>query len=189
MKNKLILLLSFVVVFFGCKDDPTPKPKGYFRIALEEKSYENYFARCNHTFEKPKNAIIIQHSGTKFDSCFYNLSYPNLSAKIHFSYLKIDNNLQNYITDAYNMVYKHEIKASSIETIPYSDTQRNISGLIYELGGDVASSLQFYMTDSTNHFVRGSLYFFNKPNADSIAPVLDYIKEDVLHMYETIEWR
>lgn len=188
MKNNLFILNLLLVLIIGCGKDPIPKPKGYFRIHLPEKKYEVMEAKCGYFFEKPNYAKVVFNRGTGIDSCWYNIIVPRLNAKFHMTYLPVENNLQKYSQDAYRMAYEHEVKASSIKSTKYYDKERNVSGIIYDLGGDVATSLQFYMTDSVNHFVRGSLYFENHPNADSLAPVLEFLREDMMHFYETIEW-
>lgn len=177
-----------ILLFVGCGKDPVPKPKGYFRIHLPEKKYEKITAKCGYSFEKSSYSMLVYNHGNNIDSCWYNIVIPHLNAKFHMTYLPLENQLQKYSQDAYRMAYEHEVKASSIETTKYYNKERNVSGLIYDLGGDVASSLQFYMTDSVNHFLRGSLYFENHPNADSLAPVVKYLREDMMHIYETLEW-
>ncbi len=188
MKNKLVFFLFFSLFFLACEKEPVPKPKGYFRISLPEKKYEKFQAKCGFSFQKPTYSKAVYFRGKGMDSCWFNLVVPRLNAKFHMTYLPIDNNLQKYVEEAYVMAYKHEVKASTIKTTPYYDKERKVSGLIYDLGGDVASSLQFYMTDSVNHFLRGALYFENHPNADSLAPVLSFLREDMDMMYQTIEW-
>lgn len=123
------------------------------------------------------------------DACWFNVVFPTLKARLHLTYLPVDDNLNAYIEDSYNFAFKHEMKANAINRIEVNHPENHVYGLIYELKGNVASSLQFFACDSTNHFVRGALYFDNKPNADSIAPVLQFIQEDVDRMLSTLTWR
>jgi gliding motility-associated lipoprotein GldD len=64
-----------------------------------------------------------------------------------------------------------------------------VYGLIYDIEGNTASSLQFYVTDSTKHFIRGALYFNVRPNIDSVKIVLEFLKKDVLHLIQTLQWK
>ena len=120
----------------------------------------------------------------------FNIEFPDFKGKIHISYKKIDNNLTAYLEDSRTMAMKHIPKASSIENKQYEDPVKNVYGLTYDISGtEAASPFQFYLTDSTNHFVRGALYFNTIPNNDSLAPVIDFIKQDIQHLIETFEWR
>ena len=100
-----------------------------------------------------------------------------------------ERDIQPLLEDAYNYAYKHNLKASAIAANKFSSVEHSVHGLSYELKGNVASPLQFYVTDSTSHFLRGALYFEHSPNADSIGPVLDYIKSDVEHLYTSLRWQ
>ena len=59
----------------------------------------------------------------------------------------------------------------------------------FKVVGNAASQLQFFLTDSIHHFMIGSLYFYSRPNYDSLLPALDYIEKDVIHLMETLEWK
>ena len=114
--------------------------------------------------------------------------YPTYNARIYFSYKQINNNFQEIAEDSRNFVYKHAFKADAIIENPYEDSDKNVYGMLYEIKGNTASSVQFLVTDSTQHFLRGALYFNNHPNKDSLAPVISYISEDIRHMIETLRW-
>ncbi len=61
--------------------------------------------------------------------------------------------------------------------------------MIYELKGNTATNLNFYISDSKKHFLRGALYFNAKTEIDSIQPVFDFIKADVIKMIESTTWK
>ncbi len=113
----------------------------------------------------------------------------NLQATVYCTYSSLKNNLENYLNDSHELVYKHVIKSSAINESYVNDTINRVFGTMYELKGDVASPFQFYLTDSTSHFFRASLYFDYKPNYDSIAPILTYLQEDMIHLVETFKWQ
>ena len=98
-------------------------------------------------------------------------------------------NLTAYITDSRDLVYKHTVKAQGIEDTPFIHREESRFGMIYDLKGDVASAVQFFVTDSTTHFLRGSLYFNCRPNRDSLNPVIEFLREDIIHMIETTSWK
>ena len=189
MKSRIIMLIVATVTFASCTSDPIPKPRGYFRIDHPEKVYEKYNSNCDFSFERPAYTYVEKsRSATGNDSCWFNLVVPSINAKLHFTYLPVEDNLADYMDDAYNFAYQHNIKSSGIKrTVVHNDTA-DVHGIIYDLKGNVASPLQFYMTDSTDHFLRGALYFSRVPNADSLAPSLEFIRKDVVHLMNTTSW-
>ena len=179
-----ILLLGL----FACQETPIPKPIGYFRIDLPEKQFDVVDSLpCPFQFELPQYAAINLEK-TKEDSRFLNIDFPRYGARLHMSYIKVDTNLPQLLNDARTLVYKHLEKAQDIsETSIYKESKR-VFGVFYTLDGNTASGSQFYLTDSTNHFLRGALYFNVVPNFDSIAPVQTFITKDLLHLIDTARW-
>ena len=99
------------------------------------------------------------------------------------------NTLDKLIKDSYKLTFKHTVKADYIDETIIRSENKNVSGILYDVGGNAASAVQFYVTDSTTHFLRGSLYFYAPPNADSIAPSVAYFRNDVIHLIETLKWK
>jgi gliding motility-associated lipoprotein GldD len=189
MKIRVIIIILATITLASCTNDPIPKPRGYFRIDHPEKGYEEYQSNCDFRFERPKYSYIEKSRSAKGDdSCWFNLVVPSIHAKIHFTYLPVRNNLADYMDDAYNFAYQHNIKASGIKRTMIHNDSANVHGIVYDLKGNVASPLQFYVTDSTDHFLRGALYFSRVPNADSLSPSLDFIREDMIHLMNTTRW-
>lgn len=186
--NKLPCIIGILLVMVGCEETFVPKPKGYPRIDLPDKSYTAYSAICPIETEIPVCAKVELFPENE-DNCRFNLSYPRQKARVHFTYFELDDDLHRYIDDAHKFVFKHELKANAINRTPVVIDSTNVNGLIYDLKGQVASQLQFYITDSTDHFLRGALYFRARPNPDSLAPVLDFIREDMVHMINHTRWR
>lgn len=194
--NKAFYILSLVSLFIACKEETyTPKPKGYFKINLPEKNYKQFIpADCPFQFEIPEYSHI-ERDTTFFNErskypCWMNLEFDNPGGKIHISYRPVDNidTLAKLIDDAHKLTFKHSIKADYIDEIKVKN-QHNAQGILYQIGGNAASNLQFYVSDNESHFVRGSLYFPVQPNEDSLAPVIDFVKADILHLLETMEWK
>jgi len=190
MKNTKNLLFIFIAaaLLFSCGQEYTPKEPGYFRIDLPEKEYVMLDTVFPYKFEIPVYAEIKSdpYHPESFNS---NIVFPKFNGTIHLSYFNIDNNINDLLEDNRKMVYKHTIKADAINEQYYEDTIKSVYGALYEIKGNAASSVQFYVTDSTNHFLRGALYFNNIPNKDSLAPVIQFVEEDVIHLIETLTWK
>lgn len=187
--SRFYLLFGLMFLCACRKELPTPKPIGYFRIDLPEVSYSKKTPEyCPFSFPQSKLGRLEYTSTEAEENCWFNLSYPKFGAKFYFTYKEIKGNLRAYIEESRSMTYEHQIKANRINEKMIVDTTRSVYGLVYDLGGAVASPVQLYLTDSTHHFLRGSLYFEARPNPDSIQPVLDYIKLDLDRIVEELEW-
>lgn len=174
----------------GCGDQPVPKPIGYYRIDLPDHAYKSKDPKCPFTFEISEySRLVYSQSPDSLGDCWFSIAYPKWKARVYLTYKPIEgNDLHRYIEEAHGMVYEHQIKANRIASATVRRDSARVYGLTYELGGEVASPFQFYLTDSTRHFLRGSLYFNARPNPDSIAPVLKYVTEDLDHLIRSIEW-
>lgn len=168
LKTAFIL---FLLLASGCKDQYTPKPYGYFRIDFPEKQWVASPDTLPYCFEQSAQAILEADPDKQAEPGWMNLSYPQYNAKLHLSYKEINNDtaLNHYLEDCHHLAYTHTIKAESINEKYFKN--REIFGLIYYIEGNTASSTQFFITDSTRHFLRGALYFNQHPDKDSLAPV------------------
>lgn len=186
-----VLLTFFVITGVSCKQDQksTPKPRGYFRIDLPEKEYQQLDLDCPYTFEYPVYSEILRDPNNTGNPCWINVYFPRFEGDIHLSYKKIENGIEKYTEDSRELAYKHTIKAEAIHEEVFKAPERDVYGILYNLKGNVASPLQFFVTDSTDHFLRGSLYFRTEPNKDSIAPVYRFLEKDIRHIIETLHWK
>lgn len=180
-----ILLLAAVLV--GCATHSVPKPYGYYRIALPDTSYVPVVG-YPYSFALSGNAelVPINRPGEQY---WVNIHYPTLDVDIHCSYKPVRANLRALTDDAIEFVYKHASHASAIPEREFVNDEARVYGVFFELEGNTASPYQFFLTDSTNHFFRGAVYCNCRPNADSLAPVYDYIRTDILHLIETFQWQ
>lgn len=193
----LLWLPLVALILVACDDSvPIPKPRAYPRVIYPEKAYKPFEAGgCPFTFDMPVYADVEQDvsffdEGPKSD-CWFTLHVRPLNAQIHCSYYPIYNRARfdELVQDAFTMAQKHNIKASYIEEIPVHRTADRVHGVVFNLEGATASSYQFFVTDSTQHFLRGALYFKTQARPDSLAPVLDFMRQDVNRLIETLHWQ
>lgn len=205
------LLLS--LAFFSCNEPYTSKKKGYFRIDFPEHRYRP-FDRPGfpYAFEYPEYAAMVQDS-TYFDSSpenpfWINVDLRRFNAKVFLSYKQIGglakykvkgadgnyhdstgiNHFDNLVNDAFTLTSKNEFIASSIRDSLFVNPQ-GVTGIMFRVGGNAATSLQFFMSDTTRHFLRGALYFESSPNADSLRPVVDFLEKDIRHLINSFRWK
>ena len=194
--RKYILILLVAVAWMACGKGSTPKPYGYYRITVPDTAYTDFYtsdikhhtSKYPYTFALSKNAVVQPR--TDVDEPYWiNLYYPSLDATIHCSYKPVHNNLRELTNDALEFVYRNASFANAIPEQGYAHPEVNVYGVLFDLEGNTASSCQFFVTDSTHHFFRASVYCNCPPNADSLAPVYNYLREDVRRMVESFEWR
>ncbi len=186
----LSLLLATCLGFSACEQDYTPKPRGYIRIDLPERSFVSTETDCPYQFEMDTCAIFAPDLRTGSDPCWFNLEYPQFKAKIYFSYKPIKGNLAEYLEDSRELTNKHISKASGIEEVLIVNSEARVFGTLYTVdGSQAASPLQFHLTDSNDHFLRAALYFNVAPNNDSLAPVIEFIREDIMHLINSFKWK
>ena len=190
---KFSTLLSFLLllVLSACTQEYTPKPKGYNRIDLPKPKYQPLKQVHPYYFEYSAYAKILRDSSGLAEPHWINVYYPRLKANVQLTYKPLHKNTKAYydmVNDARRLTSKHEVKASSIEETMLK-TPKGMDAYVFELTGEVPSQFQFYVTDTVNHFFRGALYFRTATANDSLAPVIDYVKKDIVHMLNTLEWR
>jgi gliding motility-associated lipoprotein GldD len=187
---RFLAILIGVAGLTSCSEPYTPKPRGFFRIDLPEREYKKFDADFPYTFEYPAYGEISRDSSKLAEPYWINLSFRRFKATLHLSYKPIRNNLEAYLNDAHTMVNKHIPKANAITQREFADTSNRIFGLEYVIrGSDAASPYQFYLTDSTSHFLRGALYFNMVPNNDSLMPVIDFLQADMQHLISSLRWK
>ena len=193
MKNRLHLAVLLTVFFIisSCQSDQefTPRPRGYFRIDLPKRNYRLFDPEgCPFRFEIPDYAIPVKDTNQFSEKCWWYLVMPKVNAQVYLTYKPLNGDVARFLEDTHTLVYKHTARASSIDeqVIHFNP---GVGGVLYTLGGEAASATQFFVTDSVHHFIRGAVYFNVSPNADSLAPVQEYIREDVVRMLKTLEWK
>ncbi|MGD2003776.1 MAG: hypothetical protein PVK00_03190 [Flavobacteriales bacterium] len=195
MKHKLLLV--FPLLWLSCSEAPTARPDAFMRIGLP--STDNY-ARLNESapFGLDVNAeaeVIVKdvlaeegNEEVREGEYWLDVVYPSILSTVQFTYKPVDNNLEALVRDAQQLAYKHTVKASGMREQFFEYKDKKVYGLYYELSGASATTTQFYATDSTQHFLRGVLYHYSAPNADSLAPVTQFMQAEILEMISSLHW-
>lgn len=190
--NLFFLTLFCALLMQSCGSDEdevaTPKPRAYFRIDVPKKEYKHYSGDCPFSFDIPTYSNIKTDNDSQAEPCWLFLDFPSFKGRLHLTYKAINGNFDKYLEQTYDMTSRHQVKASGIEELPVFKKSSNVYGLIYNVEGNAASSTQFFLTDSVHHFIRGALYLYSAPNADSTKPVIEFIRKDIQHMIETFQW-
>lgn len=203
----------FLLVVISCNSVYTSKKTGYFKIDFPERNYITFNdPSYPYSFEYPSYAHIAKDS-TFFDTqsknpYWINIVFPDFNGKIFLSYKIIGgnsvyeikdahgnyrdsigkNNFEQLVDDSYNLTYKNEIKANSIED-SVMHTPNNLTGIFFKVSGNVATYQQFFLSDTLHHFLRGALYFNATPNEDSLRPVTNFLRQDLNHIINTLQWK
>ncbi|WP_345953930.1 gliding motility lipoprotein GldD [Mucilaginibacter sp. PAMB04168] len=189
----LSLLAGILLCLLACESTPdySPKPRGYYRIYFPQRAYKEYRSGCAYTFTYPTYAVIEADKTPGAKPCWINLQLPQFKGTLHLSYQPITSKkvFNELIEDAHTFAFKHTVKATSIDEgiIRYPD--RKVYGIYYTIDGNAASSAQFFLTDSTQHYLRGALYFNTAPKLDSIQPVLNFVKKDMAVLIKSFKWK
>ena len=193
--KKILFLIFILTAVLACNQKHSPKPRGFFRIDFPEKQYHTLNRDFPYQFEIPDYANITPDSRNPGKEDWININVPENKAEVHISYYQLQNAtkpsrqlLAEFIEETRELAYKHSVKANAIEEQVFMNPGRNVYGTIYRIKGNAASPVQFFLTDSTTHFLRGALYIRATPNIDSLKPVVDFLEEDVIRLIETTYW-
>lgn len=183
MKNSLLVVFFSLFLLGACQEEVLPKPKALLRLEFPDSDHIP-FSAPNFTVERNAAANIKSNKGNSFI-----LDYPLMHGSIFITYKNIAGNLDRLLTDAQKLSYEHALKADNILEQPFVNQEGRVYGMYYEVKGNAASQAQFYVTDSIAHFVTGSVYFYAKPNYDSILPAAAYLQNDIRKIMESLEWK
>lgn len=191
IKAKNCYLLFILLCFTACTgNDYIPKPKAYLRLDLPDNKYKSFDTLFPYKFEYSVLSYMYPDKSAGAEPYWINLYYPRFNAVIHLSYKNVKKNISSYFEDSREFAMKHIPKADAINEKTIYNKEDHIYGIIYDIkGSEVASPYQFFVTDSTKNFLRGSLYFNMMPNNDSLAPIIDFIQKDIDHMITTFRWK
>jgi gliding motility-associated lipoprotein GldD len=182
-KNVLYLLMPFLL--FSCSDDVLPKPKAFLRLNYPLATYQKVISGCPYSFQ------VSQQSVLDFENnCWLKIHYPSMKATLHLTYREVNNDFEDVLREVEKLTFEHTVKADGIGVSqPFENKLSNVYGKIINVEGNVASNLQFHVTDSIKNVLYGSLYFNVKPNYDSILPSVKHIEKDIKNLMESVEWK
>ncbi len=184
------------LVFFSCGgEEYVPKPYAYPRMVLPQHEYELFdSAFLPYRFEKPLYSKMDRDFQGEYRGehpTWINMNFPTMNATLHITHHTFSNweHFDSLVQDTRKLVFKHIQRADDIVEQPLSEIQPGLKGLLYDIQGNTATNLNFFITDSSKNFFRGALYFNKQTKADSVAPVYRFIREDVMHLLKTFEWK
>lgn len=178
-----LIVLGFTL--WGCSEPQIPRSYGYPRFDFPGKQYRLIDTTLPYSFELPTYARLKLYP----DSMAQDIEVPAYKATIYLTYYNRRSALDTLTENARTLTYKHSMRADAIDEQYYENPEHHVYAILYNVAGDVATSVQFYATDSVSRFLRGTLYFYCVPNADSLAPAIDYFSKDIVHLIETLEWK
>jgi gliding motility-associated lipoprotein GldD len=194
-QNKILIFTGLIALGWGCREIAVPRPKGYFRIDLPKREYITFDnVKADHkelplSFEYPTYGKLSYGDEASMQSGWMNIEFPLYKAKIYLTYKDIHDNFAGLMEQNYKMnVKNHVSKADAIKEQVITNKENKVFGILYDLKGNTATAVQFYVTDSVKHFLRGSLYFAAEPDADSLEPVINFFRGDIEHLIETLKW-
>ena len=181
---KVIRLFILMLLLSSCGQEAIPKPKAYLYLSYPKTTYTKLPLERPYSFQVSKNSVLKDKPKN-----WLKIQYPELKASIDITYRSIHNNLKELIQESEKLVVKHTVKADKISSQNFINKERKVYGTLNEITGNAASQIQFHLTDSSKHFIKGALYFRAKPNYDSIIPAVEYLKTDIMKLIETVEWK
>ncbi|MEI8203120.1 MAG: gliding motility lipoprotein GldD [Bacteroidota bacterium] len=190
--SKQVLYICILLFACSCSEDEVtiPKPKGYYRIDLPKKEYITFDSFPAFKFQYPVYAKVVPVKPEKKGSFGFNIEFHSFNGTIYMTYFPVQKNLKQLLDDQHEYVNKHLTKATDVRENRYTRPGSSTYAVSFDIkGSTVASPVQFYITDSTRNFLRGSLYFNNTPNNDSLSPVIDYLRKDIDQLINTLEWK
>jgi len=187
--NKLIYIgIILATTLVSCDESVTPKPIGQMRIALPNHAYSPTDTDCPYFIEIPVYSRLRKKQSPE-GSCWSDVLFGKMKAQIHLTYREVDGNLGEILEDTHELTFGHASMADNIIDEEIHNDSQDVHGTIYKVTGNVATNIQFYVTDSTSHFLRGALYFDASPKKDSLAPVIDHLHDDIKHMLGSLSWK
>ena len=181
---KFFCVLLVTTLFLSCKSDVLPKPSGQLRLDYPDAKYKPFDQKTPFDFDVNQQSELKSKGNNN-----YEVHYPKMKATMYLSYKPVFGNIDQLLRDAQKLTYEHVVKADDITEQPFINNSNKVYGMFYDVNGNAATNAQFYVTDSTKNFVNCSVYFYAKPNFDSILPAVDYLKKDMRRAMESFKWK
>lgn len=179
-----IFVFVFILIFCSCSQPSMPKPIGFLSLEYPKAQYKQLKSECGFHFQ------INRFSSVQFtEECNLEIHYPQMNATLFLTYLPVKDNLGRLYDDVQKKLDEQSIGSTRVQQSAFEDVDRNVLGSLFTIEADVASNLQFFVTDTHKNFVSGSVYIKTKPNYDSLLPALEYLKKDVRRLVQTFQWK
>ena len=184
-----------ITALFSCQRNYVPKPNSYYRIDFPDKEYQLYDSICPFTFKYPVYGTIMPDTRPNSGPCLMNIIFPKYKGTIHLTYIEIDSDndrtFDQLIENEWEIVYKKIAQRADAvdESLICDNHEEKVFGVMFDISGNAASQVLFFVTDSVKHWLRGSLYFYTRPNHDSLAPVVAFFREDIIALMESVRWK
>ncbi|SFS76734.1 gliding motility-associated lipoprotein GldD [Zhouia amylolytica] len=180
-----LLIIFLLLNVIACKEDTLPKPQAVLRLEYPQPHYVDFHSDdCPFSMQLNGIASLVPKG-----QCVYDVNYDSMKATVFLTYKSVNNDIEKLLKDAEKLTYEHVVKADAIAPKTFVNEEDGVYGMFFKISGNAASQSQFYVTDSVNHFITGSLYFHAKPNYDSVLPAADYLENDIRKMMESIKWK
>lgn len=194
MMNKILPVIALLIAGCAGSNDYVPKPHGYPRMEFPKREYRYFDSlKLPYAFEIPIYAKMEKDTNSNLtaEATWYNLNFKPFNATLHITHYNFSNwaFFDSLVYDTRKLVNKHIQRADDILEQKISSNQKNVSGVMFKIEGNTATNLNFYLTDSAHNFFRGALYFNRQTEQDSIAPVYEFIRQDVEHLIQTFKWK
>ena len=192
-----LFLLGFILTLFSCgsaseeENTAMPRPRGLPAMDIPPHQYQALEKGHPFSFELSKQAVVKKDTFALSEPHWMYIYYPRWDAFIQLTYKSVEGDrkrLDKMIRDSYVLASKHQMKANRIEDAILT-TRDGRKATVIELEGEVATPFQFFATDSTSHFLRGAVYLNTATKNDSLAPVIRYLKQDAIHLIQTLRWK
>lgn len=189
MKIKFAFVLLILVLTNSCKDNEIliPRPLANLRVEFPERVYTETSLSCPYQFGLA--SYMTPNPTSSENPCHLDISLGQFNGMLHLSYVPVKDNLPELVAYSIDKVREHQVKASAIQDSLIISQEHRVYGTFYEFYGNSATPFQFHFTDSLQHFIRGTVYFNATPNFDSIYPVLQYVREDLIHIITSNRWQ
>lgn len=189
MWKKVFIYALGILLLTAC-NEYVPKPIGYSRIDIKESSYKEYDNKYFSFLLSTQAYIDTVHTENDKTSLWFNIVYPDYNVRIYCSYFAINKStLKQALEDSHHLAYSHVLKADGIDRSLFASKKHSVSGAIYDIGGNVATPIQFFLTDSIANFFRGSFYYDIQTKSDSVAPVTEFIRNDIVELMGSFVWK
>lgn len=187
----LLGLLVILLATSACNDaNPVPKPSTFLRTEFPEHTYRPYLSPQNFSFSLADLYMPKTFEQAKSNYSVQEIDLGPINGTLFLYYLRLSSkdSLSEIINFANDKVDEHKIMADKIDFEQIIEPQKSVFGTFFELKGNVATNFQFYLTDSSQHFLRGEILLNCRPNYDSLRPTLQYLKTDLQTLIKSFKW-